>query len=176
MSRFSAEDRTPLTFILSSPSILPIPTSLAGLCSICPTDVADQREQRRSSITPRYTCSPTKLNTPHNPTGYLAIQLVGLSVGTLILPPSPSFFRRRQAALTPQTHKRRSSDAADAAPDLSAPRQTGKMATELCAYAAMWWGLLGLARITRVDGRWSAGEGVSRRIVRAPPSLVRVQQ
>lgn len=94
-------------------------------------------------------------------------------MGTLILPPSPSFFRRRQAALAPQSqpHKRRSSDAADAVPDLSAPRQTGKMATELCAYAILWWSLLGLARLTRVDGRWSSGEGVSRRIVRTPSLL-----
>ncbi|PPR02804.1 hypothetical protein CVT26_009590 [Gymnopilus dilepis] len=117
--------------------------------------------------------------------GYLAIQLLGLSAGTLILPPTPSFFRRRQQALVkdgPSGRKRRDSDPPAATDvrqniaasssesrktsevDLSAPRQLDKTATELCAYAILWWSLLGLARLTRLDGRWS-GEGVSRRMV-----------
>ena len=43
--------------------------------------------------------------------GYLAIQLLGLSVGTIIISPFPSFFRRRQKMLI---NKRRNSDPAAA--------------------------------------------------------------
>ncbi|KAF8965738.1 GWT1-domain-containing protein [Flammula alnicola] len=123
--------------------------------------------------------------------GYLAIQLLGLSAGTLILPPSPSFFRRRQAALLStqkqkeKARKRRNSDPHPAndndndrdedggdtqAPDtdVSAPRQTGKTATELCGYAILWWALLGVVRVLRVGGRWDVYGGVSRRMVNLP--------
>ncbi|KAF8187713.1 GPI-anchored wall transfer protein 1 [Pholiota molesta] len=110
-------------------------------------------------------------------TGYLAIQILGLSVGTMVLPPTPSFFRRRQTAFAaratpPGSRKRRTSDAdadrdagTDAAFALDAPRQNDKIATELCAYAILWWGLLGLARVVRLDGAWGADGGASRRMV-----------
>jgi phosphatidylinositol glycan class W len=109
--------------------------------------------------------------------GYLAIQILGLSVGTMVLPPTPSFFRRRQTAFAaratpPGSRKRRTSDAdadrdagTDAAFALDAPRQNDKIATELCAYAILWWGLLGLARVVRLDGTWGADGGASRRMV-----------
>ncbi|KAF8873964.1 GWT1-domain-containing protein [Gymnopilus junonius] len=74
--------------------------------------------------------------------GYLSIQLLGLSAGTLILPPSPSYFRRQAVSEA----------------DWTSPRQLDKTATELCAYAILWWSLLGLARLARVDGRWSRGK------------------
>lgn len=37
---------------------------------------------------------------PDHAIGYLAIHLLGLSTGTFLLPPSPSYFRRRQQAYT----------------------------------------------------------------------------
>ena len=101
--------------------------------------------------------------------GYLAIHLLGLSAGTLVLPPSPSFFRRRQQALADKLTKRRISDAGlkhDKDLDLAGPRQTGKTATELCAYSIVWWSFLGLTKLADFQGQW--GE-VSRRMVRSPP-------
>ena len=108
--------------------------------------------------------------------GYLAIQLLGLSIGTLVLPPTPSFYSRRQAAYSKNLNinkkggpgvppKRRNSDPKDKSFEISAPRQTAKTATELCAYAILWWALLGVGRMLKVDG-WGTGEGgVSRRMV-----------
>ena len=100
--------------------------------------------------------------------GYLAIQLLGLSVGTIILPPSPSFFRRRQKVLINRNFKRRISDPASANTDLdiAAPRQTEKTATELCSFSIIWWSFLGLLRFFKVDGTWGPEGGVSRRMVR----------
>jgi glucosaminylphosphatidylinositol acyltransferase len=98
--------------------------------------------------------------------GYLAIQLLGLSVGTIILPPFPSFFRRRQKMLI---NKRRNSDlttTGNADSDITAPRQTEKTATELCSFAIIWWSLLGLVRFFKVDGTWGPDGGVSRRMVK----------
>jgi phosphatidylinositol glycan class W len=100
--------------------------------------------------------------------GYLAIHLLGLSAGTLVLPPSPSFFRRRQQALADKLTKRRISDAGlkpDKDLDLAGPRQTGKTATELCSYSIVWWGFLGLTKLANFKGQWG---GVSRRMVRSP--------
>ncbi|ESK91702.1 gpi-anchored wall transfer protein 1 [Moniliophthora roreri MCA 2997] len=90
-------------------------------------------------------------------TGYLAIHLLGLTTGTLILPPSPSYFRRIQKQL--KTGIRKDTDSSDK--KLDAPRRTGKAATELCAYAAMWWILMGITRYFHLDG----GDGSSRRLI-----------
>ena len=97
--------------------------------------------------------------------GYLAIQLLGLSVGTIILSPSPSFFRRRQKMLV---NKRKNSDpaASNANLDITAPRQGEKSATELCSFAIIWWSFLGLLRFFKVDGTWGPEGGVSRRMVK----------
>ena len=79
--------------------------------------------------------------------GYLAIHLLGLAVGTKVLPPNPSYFRRLQNTLL-QSHrrKRRDSDAdrrTEAADlDITAPRQLGKIAIELSSYAILWWSVL----------------------------------
>ena len=91
---------------------------------------------------------------------------MGLSVGTVILPPFPSFFRCRQKLLI---NKRRNSDAAAADNnvdlDIIAPRQIEKTATELCSFAIIWWSSLGLVRFFKVDGIWGPEGGVSRRMV-----------
>ncbi|KAH9944887.1 GWT1-domain-containing protein [Amylocystis lapponica] len=98
--------------------------------------------------------------------GYLAVHLLGLSTGTLVLPPSPSYFRRRQQQLapTPRTHADSDSDSdsdtvADANTTSRTPRAGTKTAIELFSYAAVWWVLLAAARAL------SAGGGVSRRLV-----------
>ncbi|PPR06511.1 hypothetical protein CVT24_002625 [Panaeolus cyanescens] len=102
--------------------------------------------------------------------GYFSLQLLGLSTGTIVLPPTPSFFRRRQKALGSKKNKRRTSDADSPVDDhdLSAPRKTGKTATELCSYAILWWTLLGLTRLIGVEGKWGPDGGISRRMVNAP--------
>jgi phosphatidylinositol glycan class W len=82
--------------------------------------------------------------------GYLAIHLLGLSAGTLILPPSPKFFRRRQKAAL-----RRDTDTWDT---LGIARQNDKTATELCSYTVVWWVLLGATNLLGVGD-------VSRRMV-----------
>ncbi|KAJ7272716.1 GWT1-domain-containing protein [Mycena haematopus] len=75
--------------------------------------------------------------------GYLSIHLLGLSIGTLILPPSQNFFRRLRTG--------RSTLA-----ELGAPRQNDKGAIELASYALVWWALLGVVSLLRID------DGVSR--------------
>ncbi|KAI0372573.1 hypothetical protein BV20DRAFT_1034621 [Pilatotrama ljubarskyi] len=109
-------------------------------------------------------------------TGYLAIHLLGLSTGTLVLAPTPSYFRRRQQQLArphavparPRTPSSDSdSDDDDPAPApiptrvLEQRRETDKTATELCSYAVLWWASLGLLKLLGVGGPG----GVSRRLV-----------
>lgn len=109
--------------------------------------------------------------------GYLSIQLLGLSVGTMILPPSPSFFQRRKNALLEQDKdlKKQYDDNTPSSTspssrvksfDLSAPRQTGKIATELCAYGILWWAFLGFLWLIGLEGKWGPEGGISRRMVR----------
>lgn len=125
------------------------------------------------------TCLKPTLTHESVSVGYLSIQLLGLSIGTLILPPTPSFFSRRQKYLLQHgsstnatLKKRRNSDPdpvdsdeekekeKDTEFDLGAPRELDKTATELCAYAILWWTLLGFIRLSGLD----VG-GVSRRMV-----------
>jgi len=93
-------------------------------------------------------------------TGYLAIHVLGLSVGTIILAPTPSFFSRRRKALFDKNGKR-----SNAVLDATAPRQNDKTAVELCAYSAIWWFLLGLTKVGRIGGSWGIQGGISRRMV-----------
>lgn len=93
--------------------------------------------------------------------GYLSIHLLGLSLGTFILPPSPSYFRRIQRQLRSGRDMPIES--------LSTPRQNDKIATELCAYSLMWWGGMGFIRLFEVDGR-----GVSRQLVQSLSSSLSV--
>ncbi|KAJ7039128.1 GWT1-domain-containing protein [Mycena alexandri] len=89
--------------------------------------------------------------------GYLAIHLLGLSTGTLVLPPTPAFFRRMH------TQKRDGGDRNE----LGAPRQNDKTAIELASYAMVWWAVLGVMSLPglRVD------EGVSRQTANLPYAL-----
>jgi phosphatidylinositol glycan class W len=85
--------------------------------------------------------------------GYLAIHLLGLSTGTMILPPSPSYFRRQQLERL-NARSRRGSNAGT-----SPQREDDKTATELAAYAILWWTFLGLSSF------FASVAGVSRRLV-----------
>jgi phosphatidylinositol glycan class W len=99
--------------------------------------------------------------------GYLAIHLLGLSAGTLLLPPSPSYFRRQQRGDASQPRKRKDSDPSTGhggneplSPHHNAlQRKNDKTATELCSYAVVWWALLGMMGLANVGG------GISRRMV-----------
>lgn len=72
----------------------------------------------------------------HTAIGYLSIHIIGLSLGTLILPPKPSFFRKQRTILVDGRKFE------DTSLDLIAPRQTTKTIAELCAYTLVWWVLL----------------------------------
>lgn len=91
--------------------------------------------------------------------GYLAIHLLGLSTGTMILPPSPSYFRRQQLE-TLKARSRRDSNAGSTVRSGTGPqREDDKTATELAAYAILWWTFLGLSSF------FPSVAGVSRRLV-----------
>jgi len=77
--------------------------------------------------------------------------MLGLSIGTIVLPPSPSYFRRMLAERSRI--------------DLSAPRQNDKMAIELASYSIVWWAVLGFTRLIGMD------EGVSRQTANFPYAM-----
>ncbi|KAF8912517.1 GWT1-domain-containing protein [Mucidula mucida] len=87
--------------------------------------------------------------------GYLAIHTFGLSTGTLILPPSPSYFRRFQRRFSETGSfglgEQRS----------YTRRKNTNAAMELFSYTVLWWTCMGLVRGLKIDGK----EGVSRRVV-----------
>ncbi|KAG6336647.1 hypothetical protein ID866_2428 [Astraeus odoratus] len=84
--------------------------------------------------------------------GYVSIHIMGLSIGMTVLPPKPSYFRKREAYITDGKKDKTNWD-------LTAPRQTTKIAAELSAYAIVWWVLLAFIRL-RLD--------VSRRMANLP--------
>ncbi|CCM00862.1 uncharacterized protein FIBRA_02908 [Fibroporia radiculosa] len=106
--------------------------------------------------------------------GYLAVDLLGLSVGTLVLPATPSYFRRRQQELieplsrptTPRANDLSDLDSERAKgstrrglTETHAKRENDKTAIELCSYAVLYWVLLGALKYV------NAGEGISRRLI-----------
>lgn len=69
--------------------------------------------------------------------GYLSIHILGLSLGTTVLPPSPNFFPKFQLALRKSTNL----------PSIpSHNRKTHKTALHLVSYAILWWSLYALSR------------------------------
>jgi phosphatidylinositol glycan class W len=94
-------------------------------------------------------------------------------MGTILLPPTPSYFRRRQRAPLPRknanvdTDTDNDSDSDDVNHKVfpksqgkaSPQRQNDKTAIELCSYAVVWWVLMGLTRVLGI------GNDVSRRMV-----------
>ena len=91
--------------------------------------------------------------------GYFAIHLLGLSTGTMILPPSPSYFRRQQIETLKARSRRDSNAGLTVTPGTSPQREDDKTATELAAYAILWWTFLGLSSFLDTVA------GVSRRLV-----------
>ncbi|KAK0449720.1 GWT1-domain-containing protein [Desarmillaria tabescens] len=91
--------------------------------------------------------------------GYLAVHLLGLSIGTMILPPSPSYFRRFQRQFNKNGEL--TLGGGEKYKHSYASRQNDKTATELWAYSMLWWVFMGLTRLLKIDGK----EGVSRRVV-----------
>ncbi|KAF8336428.1 GWT1-domain-containing protein [Cantharellus anzutake] len=90
--------------------------------------------------------------------GYLALHVLGLSMGTLLLPASPSLFKRQLKLLTGN------SDASSMAHQMPSKRQPGKAAIELCSYAFTWWILFGLSTSARRHHK----SAVSRRLANLP--------
>ncbi|KIK39530.1 hypothetical protein CY34DRAFT_808155 [Suillus luteus UH-Slu-Lm8-n1] len=74
--------------------------------------------------------------------GYVSIHILGLSLGTVILPPSPSFFRKQQQQLLDGPSSYQPSKL-----DPSAPRQNAKIIIELLSYSVVWWMLLAFVRL-----------------------------
>ncbi|PAV17776.1 GPI-anchored wall transfer 1 [Pyrrhoderma noxium] len=95
-------------------------------------------------------------------TGYLAIQLLGLSAGTVLLPPSPSDFRRQQNILQLQLNPRAAKAPAEKPVIKSHKRQNDKTAIELFSYSFLWWTCLGICYLTDLGG------GISRRLTNLP--------
>jgi len=98
--------------------------------------------------------------------GYLAIHLLGVSTGTLIIPHSPSYFRRQQVAAKGR-HNNDAGERTDSSTDaiqhrVHAPvyRENDKTATELFSYAVIYWVLFGISKYLHIGG-----PDVSRRVV-----------
>ena len=92
--------------------------------------------------------------------GYLSLHIMGLSLGTIILPPSPSFFRKQQRHLFKGGNFQSLPKL-----DPSTPRQSAKTTIELFSYAVVWWTLLALVRHGLQVSRRMVGLPTSRRIV-----------
>ena len=105
---------------------------------------------------------------------------MGLSVGTLMLPPSPSWFRRmikdqKKALNHRRIKKDNDTSSFTQAIPLSSSRRTEKILTELCAYALSWSILCGIVQRMELgigmDNKEPLGKGfgksVSRRMVSA---------
>lgn len=76
--------------------------------------------------------------------GYLAIHTFGLLMGTLLLPPSPSAFRRLQKQIQKNSSPPVPKLDGGAAFGEEEKRQPSKAAIELFSYAVSWWTLLGV--------------------------------
>ncbi|EJD51891.1 GWT1-domain-containing protein [Auricularia subglabra TFB-10046 SS5] len=91
--------------------------------------------------------------------GYLAIHLLGLTTGLLVIPSSPSYFRRMRKQLRLNAEN---SEAARPLPKFDGQRDNGKTATELFSYSVVWWVLVGLIVLMR------GNQSVSRRLANLP--------
>ncbi|KAL5514715.1 hypothetical protein ACEPAG_2031 [Sanghuangporus baumii] len=165
----------PILQVLLHPIMIHLPISLLGfLVALC--------HQLALSLTPlqQYTLTAprTGLLSANKEglvslSGYLAIHLLGLSVGTLIFPLSPSDFRRQQIRLrlrlrgidsAPPSPTTTCSDNASATVDgqKALKRQDDKTILELFSYAFLWWTCLTVCYWMNTGG-W-----VSRRLANLP--------
>ncbi|TFY79982.1 hypothetical protein EWM64_g4031 [Hericium alpestre] len=158
----------PVLQVLLHPLIMKLPISLIGvLLALAQQIILSAGLQEFVINAPRTTLISANKEGIVSLPGYLAIHLLGLSTGTYLLPPTPSYFRRRQKAES--RAKRRDSNAAvsekeDRKSNAAAPlhREDDKTAIELFSYAFIWWTLLGACMLFDIGG------GVSRRIVNLP--------
>ncbi|PBK80196.1 GWT1-domain-containing protein [Armillaria gallica] len=151
----------PLMEILLHPVILRVPISMLGIliamCQQLGLSVFGLQDVVLSA--PRVGILSANKEGIVSLMGYLAVHLLGLSTGTMILPSSPSYFRRFQRQFN-KTGKL-SLGGGEKYKDSYRSRQNDKTATELWAYSMLWWASLGLTRLLQIDGK----EGVSRRVV-----------
>ena len=91
--------------------------------------------------------------------GYFAIHLLGLSTGTILFPPSPSYFRRYSKMHNPdRSPNQYPVKAKEWNHD---DRQDDKTAIELCSFLVVWLVLFSLAHLCGL------GVNVSRQLVRS---------
>lgn len=146
-------------FVLDAPRVGVISANKEGIISLAGTSLIEAWK-----ALPLLTYMP----------GNLGIHLLGLSTGTIVLAPTPSYFRRRQQQLarqdaapirprTPSTDSDSDDDASSSAhvptPANEPRRENDKTATELCGYAVLWWVALASLKLLGIGG------GVSRRLV-----------
>ncbi|KAK7680315.1 hypothetical protein QCA50_016555 [Cerrena zonata] len=91
----------PLLQVLLHPFIVYLPISLLGVIVAISHQIALSSGGLASYVfnAPRSTLISANKEGLVSLIGYLAIHLLGLSTGTLVLPPSPSYFRRQQELL-----------------------------------------------------------------------------
>ncbi|TFK43019.1 GWT1-domain-containing protein [Crucibulum laeve] len=167
----------PVLQVLLHPILIRLPISVVGALIACGQQAALSQLGLQSYVltVPRTSLISANKEGIISLTGYLSIHLLGLSAGTIVLPPSPSFFRRLQQSLA-RNPKRRNSDppapryvdSSAGGLELGAPRQLGKTVIEMCSYALVWWSFLGLSRVFKIGGKWGAEGGVSRQMVNLP--------
>ncbi|KAH8112762.1 GWT1-domain-containing protein [Phellopilus nigrolimitatus] len=160
----------PVLQVALHPVIIHLPISLLGFLVALSHQIA-------LSLTPlqRYTLNSPRTNLISankeglvSLIGYLAIHLFGLSAGTVLLPPSPSDFRRQQNNLHLYGSPSPPSPTYDGTPGTDRQhtkvlqRQDAKTAIELLSYAILWWTCLGLCYVTGTGG------GISRRLANLP--------
>ena len=174
-----AYDRVPVLLWLAcscwnSAPVGPFRRGSDGLCHARAPSHCRQRQQRRHHLFDWYMFhseDASGFSLIACELGYLAIHLLGLFTGTLLLPPSPSYFRRIQHQLRRSDAAPNRTDSSDDSSDDETPsrrrnfrpqhrRENDKTATELFSYAAVWWTLFAITSLTGLGG------GVSRRVVR----------
>ncbi|KAM5533211.1 hypothetical protein V8D89_013167 [Ganoderma adspersum] len=176
----------PIFQVLLHPLMVYVPVSLLGLVVAISHQLALSTGKLAQFVekAPRVDIVSANKEGLISMAGYLAIHLLGLSTGTLLLAPSPSYFRRQQQQIAQHAAGQRptmlDSDTDDDVPSPISPaspgspsptpapapaprvvevrRENDKTATELCSYAVLWWVLLGALRLADVGG------GVSRRM------------
>ncbi|EPQ50545.1 GWT1-domain-containing protein [Gloeophyllum trabeum ATCC 11539] len=160
----------PVLQVALHPLIASMPISLlAVLCALAHQLALSLGGLQRYVLTaPRTTLVSANKEGIVSLVGYLAIHLLGLSAGTILLPPSPNYFRRQQQALA---HRRKDSNLVSTAvgkaretenPFAHRHREDDRTATELVSYAVVWWALVGACMALGIGG------GVSRRLVNLP--------
>ncbi|KAH8103095.1 GWT1-domain-containing protein [Cristinia sonorae] len=164
----------PTLQVLLHPFMLYLPISMLGLIIAFSHQIALSSGGLTSYVlnAPRVTLISQNKEGLISLTGYLAIHLLGMSTGTLLLPPSPSVFRHQRDELLASTstaHRPQGPntdvDGRSRRGSVIMPknkRENDKTAIELVSWAVVWWVLLG------VEKAFGMGGGISRRLVNLP--------